>query len=562
MSTPRRRSFWDPWELPLLVRELNEQANQKRTYIVRLVYGLTLLIALGVVFSGTLFASQGSSSLGEGADVFVWLTRCQFWALYLIVPAVTCGCLSLEKERNTLAILLLTTLSPFQIVAQKFLGRFVPIVSFVFLSLPMFGIAFSLGGLTPETVWAGCFLLLLTVAQTCSLAVACSSYFATTVEALMAYYVMFFGTRFVLPFIWGEYWLNRIETDSLNASGILVTAAILISNLTVLQLFFAWIYVERRAFVPPKNVLLQIFQYLDHVFNDMNKVTGGVILIRDGDPLPGDQPVGWRETAKKSLGTFRYLFRVLMILELPLVLMLYLIGINETVNTSIIQISFYLYGIWTLSVLLTTVHSSSLIAAERTRQTLEVLLTTSLRGDELLLEKQQGVIRLFRVLAIPFLTIYLFQAWWFQGHPYVIPYVLLSLLSLFVLQRLLAWGVMLMSLRLKSHMRAVAIAAVFLGIWIALPTAYRRSYAAVTASTQLSDVEEFFLAMHPTEFIPEFERGLRITKVLKDDESANGAYEHPPLWFPICLSIGFHSVGLFFLRKEGLKQSNRLLGRL
>ena len=77
-------------------------------------------------------------------------------------------------------------------------------------------------------------------------------------------------------------------------------------------------FLESRAFVPARNYLLEFFRLLDGIFTDMNHVTGGIVLSKDVNLLPGTEPVAWRETSKKSLGTVRYLFRMLMVLELPL----------------------------------------------------------------------------------------------------------------------------------------------------------------------------------------------------------------------------------------------------
>ncbi len=52
----------------------------------------------------------------------------------------------------------------------------------------------------------------------------------------------------------------------------------------------------------------------------MNVLTGGIVLIRDRDLLPKRHPVRWRETQKKSLGTFRYLFRVFVAVEAPVLI--------------------------------------------------------------------------------------------------------------------------------------------------------------------------------------------------------------------------------------------------
>jgi len=181
---PPRRGF----ELPLLVKELNEQSAQWRTYILRLLYGLLLLGAMVVLFARGMITRGSSGAMGQGQVVFDALTSFQFWALNLFVPAVTCGCLSGEKERNTLGTLLITTLSPWQIVLQKFLGRFIPVVGYVCLSFPMLAAAYSLGGLSTETLWSGGLLLVIAVAQTTALSVVCSAWFATTVESLLAFF--------------------------------------------------------------------------------------------------------------------------------------------------------------------------------------------------------------------------------------------------------------------------------------------------------------------------------------------------------------------------------------
>ena len=101
-------------------------------------------------------------------------------------------------------------------------------------------------------------------------------------------------------------------------------------------------------------------------------------------------------------------------------------------GTQNVVITNYLYGLWVLALMMTIIHGSSLISGERTRQTLDVLLTVPLAGPTLLLEKQQGLLRLMKVLLVPFVTIFGFQAWWFQGYPYRWPYVVLGLLSVVV----------------------------------------------------------------------------------------------------------------------------------
>jgi hypothetical protein len=52
-------------------------------------------------------------------------------------------------------------------------------------------------------------------------------------------------------------------------------------------LVLARVFLESRAFVPPRNYLLEFFRLLDGIYTEMNQVTGGIVLTKDVDMLPG-----------------------------------------------------------------------------------------------------------------------------------------------------------------------------------------------------------------------------------------------------------------------------------
>src|SRR5258708_29743496 len=126
------------FELPLLAKELNEQAAQRRTYVIRFLYAGILFSAACVLFYGNFLTGGGGSAggLGRGRWMFENLVTLQFWTIYLLVPAISCGCLTIEKDHNSLGLLLITSLSPRQIVLQHLLRRVVPMLTFVLLSFP------------------------------------------------------------------------------------------------------------------------------------------------------------------------------------------------------------------------------------------------------------------------------------------------------------------------------------------------------------------------------------------------------------------------------------------
>ena len=164
--------------------------------------------------------------------------------------------------------------------------------------------------------------------------------------------------------------------------------------------------------MPPRNIILELFQRADRFFNELNEsTTGGIVLVPDRETLPTFQPITWRETRKKSLGTFRYQFRILMFLLAPLVLVIAAI-LSDGRNDFTSPFRGFPAFFWFVSVICLTIHATGVIAAERIRQTLDVLLVSPLTPTEIVLEKLSGVRRLIKILMVPFAVLVLFQAIW------------------------------------------------------------------------------------------------------------------------------------------------------
>ncbi len=161
-----------------------------------------------MLFYGNIGLAAGAGeTLGRGHAHFLGLLIFQLAALYLIVPVLTAGAITAEKERGTLALLLVTTLSPRQIVLQKYASRMTPILSFVFLSFPLMAITYTFGGVTITDLVLGIVLLIYTCVALGAFAILCSACFRTTVEALCATYVGFPIFAVVFPGVCGLFWL-------------------------------------------------------------------------------------------------------------------------------------------------------------------------------------------------------------------------------------------------------------------------------------------------------------------------------------------------------------------
>ncbi|MCA8999376.1 MAG: ABC transporter permease subunit, partial [Planctomycetaceae bacterium] len=354
---------------PLLSKELIELANRRRTYLIRFVYA-TLLFSLGLLI---LYGRHGVSAdvgtrLGEGRAMFDELVWLQMAGIYLFLPAMTAGAFTLEKERDTLTLLLLTTMPPWTIVVQKYLSRVVPMLCYVILSFPLMAVSYSHGGVTTGTLYFAMVLLILTVLHVAAVSVMCSSFCRTTVESFLASYGLLAVSATCCP-IFSP--VQILRHASMMQGMTTLTAIILVLMGTGACLILARACLLKRAFIPPRNFLLEFFQALDRMYHEWNQVTGGIVLVDDGRELPDDKPVAWRETSKRSLGTFRYLFRVLVLLELPILFVAQQVRLNAISNQSVVTNLYYL--VWGIGGAMVCIHAASVISSERSRQTLDSL---------------------------------------------------------------------------------------------------------------------------------------------------------------------------------------------
>jgi ABC-type transport system involved in multi-copper enzyme maturation permease subunit len=437
--------------LPILTKDLLERASRKRTYIIRFVYGLVLFISACTLFYGNIGVSaEAGQTLGRGADHFAWIMSFQLAVLYALVPIIAAEAIAAEKQRDTLALLLVTTLTPRQIVLQKFAARTASILSFVCLSFPLLAITYTFGGVTPGELVLGMLGLIFSCLQLGALAILCSAYFRTTAQALAVTYVAFLILRFFS------------SNSFLAPPGV---AGIVFAALTALVcLSIATGVLVDRAFVQSRNYLLEFFRALDRFFEQLNVVTGGVVLVRDRGFLPKRAPIHWRETRKKSLGTFRYLFRVLVALEFPILFCIQLIRFSpSSSNQEDGGLVALLVVLWVASAALVALHAASLISEERSHQTLGVLMSTPLSSKRILTEKLSGVRRLMTVLVVPFATIFLFEKWWYASSSW--GYVVLSALTVVTYLALIAWIALAVGLRFPNQLTAIVGAVSVVSLW-------------------------------------------------------------------------------------------------
>ena len=488
------------WSMPLLAKELVEQANRRRTYIIRTLYGAMLFCGVGLFIYQVFhrYSSDPLDVLGSGRELFQILVGFQFVGIFLFLPAVMVGALTLEKERDSLALLLITGLSPWQIILQKYLGRLVPMLTFLLLSLPLMAVSYALGGITSDQVLSAVVLLLLCCLQVGAFCLMLSSFCGTTSAAFVLSYILgacfYFGPLCAAALLyellpayrsmsgidemaWMAHCPPVVMADMAFGSGGWLRGVIPIVGSILVFLVLARVFLWRRAFVQPRSLLLKTFRWLDRFYHRAN--IGGVVLMRSAPELPGDRPVAWWEVTRRALGQPQYLFRILAAVMTPTLLAIALmLTAGRGYRQGVEVLSAMLFLVWPLAALLLAVQGASTFTLDRTRQRLDPLLVAPIRTGDLVRQKTAALRRLILVWCVPIFTIVGMEAWWkyriehgayagYDSVDHVLIYLMCSFLSAVIYLPLIAWLALWISMKVHSQSKATIIAIATIVAWCA-----------------------------------------------------------------------------------------------
>lgn len=503
-------------ELPLLRRELAELSSRRRTYVIRFVGAIIVLTTVMVYYSYqvALLESSGygvgvgnpNRFIGAGASIFKGIVPMLFVSVQLLMPALICGSITIEKERNTIGTLFVTRLSPMTIVLEKLGSRLVPMFTFLLLTFPVLAVVYSLGGVETTLLLGTLWLLFCECLLYASIGLLCSSWFATTVTAFIWSYVLtgllaVFSSLFAhdLPMaLPTPYYLWIAAFQGFNSSGygnnsllshsssgflhtlaqILFVVATAIPSLMVTAVFvlMARVFLVRRAFISSASVMLKVFKSIDGFFVRLNdRTTGGMVLMKDYNSLPLFDPVAWRERSKKSLGKARYLFRILVVMEGP-TLFICMGAATVSARSDFSGLRGLLLLVWGIVAMILAMKGATIISAERVRETLDALLSTPLTAKEILTQKVAGMQRLMIVLAIPIFSVHFtllllnvdFRVIMSSRETILIVvwYTVGFILTTFLTMQILAWLAVLFGLRSQSQSRSAMTAICLIAGWV------------------------------------------------------------------------------------------------
>lgn len=192
---------------PVFVYESLINARRWQVYAARGLFGAVLLIGLGVVWIGlddnVMRAGQGMKSISAMAKIgegfFYAIAGVQISLVMLAAPAAAAGSICVDRARGTLLHLLVTDLSDSEIVLGKLAARLAPVFGLIACAAPVTALAGLLGGIEFGAV-AGSFVVAVTLAVVCcALAMVISVWAAKMHEVLMAVYAVICLWLLTLP---------------------------------------------------------------------------------------------------------------------------------------------------------------------------------------------------------------------------------------------------------------------------------------------------------------------------------------------------------------------------
>lgn len=477
---------------PLLAKELLEQSARTQMYVMRVVYALVLFGAFCFYYVRHL--AEGSIlALGKGYDPFTFVVTTQVVTIFLFLPPLMAGVIAQEKERDTLGLLFLTDLTPWELILQKYIGRLIPMLTLLFLSLPLLAVTYSLGGVSIEMLISSAATLFFTCLAVGAVALECSAHESTTFGALIRCWgICLFFTMccWMGPL---SFALRPSRVIGPSAPGLFVIFPVFFNGLgymvpTTLFLVRAKQNLEARAFSQRHNPFGQQFKQMDHYWRDMRKLTRAILRKRDTEAHALAQQV-----VRSQLGTVEderqwsltgFLFAKMQVPNLIAFaiiigfLVFIILFFSALMDPKSMPFYIIVGGLWILALLTIPIQSVNAVASERTNERLGAILTSPLTSREILNEWLAPVRRWTRFMVRPLIVVFVVEAMMkFKNSDLGGPrltnffgYLAISVLTVLIYPRLVLWFCLWIGMRVRNQIRAMMTAFLVVVAWcIGLP---------------------------------------------------------------------------------------------
>ncbi|TWU20225.1 ABC-2 family transporter protein [Novipirellula galeiformis] len=369
------------FENPVLQREL---LGNLRTHRAFLLLGLYQLLLAAVVLMA--WPSEQRLDLTRNPPSATKLVNLFFLGQYVIAslmaPSFAAGTITGEKERRTYEMLLASPLRPGAIVFGKMVASLTHLGMLIFASLPIIVLCLPLGGVSVYEVLAAYLGLIVSVILFGAIGVFCSSYFSRTSSSLVVSYL------FILPLVIGAilFWQSlegqgelRLKLAVLVIPAFALSAVILMCSAAAGRMLYPpdvgsegkeVIDLEREA-EEAVGLVIQPDQFPDRLFAPPKKSE----LMADGANPVYDKEIHSEIFSQGTL-MLRLVIQISMLLAIPM-MGAFLFYQDE-------KIAWFTVYVIVFNMLVGPVFLAGSMTSERERQTLDLLLTTTLTPSQIL----------------------------------------------------------------------------------------------------------------------------------------------------------------------------------
>lgn len=382
-------------ENPVLQRELLVNLRTPRAFILLFLY--QLLLATLVYFAWPQDTRLDLTSNPAAARNLVDLFFLgQYVLASLMAPSFAAGTITGEKERMTYEMLLASPLRPGAIVLGKLVASLAHLSVLIFSSLPIVMLCLPLGGVSLYEVLAAYLGLIVSVVTFGMISVACSSYFKRTAASLVVSYLLILPLALTAVLAW--YWLSAagqvrlfLTLTMVPGMGCALCVALFVTT-SVRLLHPPDMGSEAQEVVDLEQeakeavgLVIQPHQFPDRLFAPAK---------RDHLLPDGANPVYDKEIRSEifSQGTLmlRLVIQISMLLAIPLMAVCLYIAPQFA--------PWYISYVILFNMLVGPVFSAGSVTSERERQTLDLLLTTTITPWQILWGKLIAGLRVSSVL--------------------------------------------------------------------------------------------------------------------------------------------------------------------
>lgn len=248
---------------PVYKKELKTGVRTVKMTMTIFAYNAVLTF-IGLLAFYICFSNRSRIDYSDILTIYTFIACLEFGLILFVVPALTSSAISGERERQTLEILLTTTMKPIQIITGKLWASISQIVLLVVSSLPILSLVFTVGGIRFQDLM----MLMLVCITTAIFIGSIGIFFSTTFKKTVPATVMTYGTVIILTLV--------------TFIGLLVAQALLIHFYD--QQYYAVNTVTNAAYNPPKigySMLLLFWNPAITILSMLTEQFGGNNVVRE-----------------------------------------------------------------------------------------------------------------------------------------------------------------------------------------------------------------------------------------------------------------------------------------